>query len=304
MYLVVEYIESLLVCHNVHLCTVSTLSVLYLLAGLARRTSHVARRTSHVARRLAFLQLYNIHYYIFSLSSTMVKITADLVARAPVVFNPLGDRELQLRGLKIPNIRNLGVTMDQFDSIDLSSNEVQTLGNFPKQQRLQTLQLNDNSVARIEGAETAQALPNLKRLILTRNRIATFEDIDEIAHLKSLEFLSLEENPVTLLNGYRAYVVARMPQLRVLDYAKITQAERASAATQEPRERSKVDANNGSGMIAQGGNGSGSGSDTGLSKLSGEQIAALKEAASKAKTKAELMVLMNALETGVLPDGF
>ena len=50
----------------------------------------------------------------------MVKITADLVARAPVVYNPLGDRELRLRGLKIPNIRNIGVTMDQFDAIDLN----------------------------------------------------------------------------------------------------------------------------------------------------------------------------------------
>ena len=66
----------------------------------------------------------------------MVKITADLVARAPVVYTPLGDRELRLRGLKIPNIRNIGVTMDQFDAIDLSSNEVQTLGNFPKQRVL------------------------------------------------------------------------------------------------------------------------------------------------------------------------
>ena len=38
----------------------------------------------------------------------MVKITADLIARAPVVYTPLGDRELRLRGLKIPAIRNLG----------------------------------------------------------------------------------------------------------------------------------------------------------------------------------------------------
>ena len=71
---------------------------------------------------------------------------ADLVARAPVVYNPLGDRELRLRGLKIPNIRNLGVTMDQFDAIDLSSNEVHTLGNFPRQLRLHSVILNDNKL--------------------------------------------------------------------------------------------------------------------------------------------------------------
>ncbi len=38
---------------------------------------------------------------------------------ARAFINPVKERELDLRGLKIPLIENLGVTQDQFDSIDL-----------------------------------------------------------------------------------------------------------------------------------------------------------------------------------------
>ena len=116
----------------------------------------------------------------------MVKITAELILRSPVVFNPLGDRELVLRGLKIPAIRNLGVTQDQFDSLDLSDNDIQVLGNFPKQTRLSTVQLNDNQISSVEGQNVADALPNLTRLILTGNQIQRLEDLDEIARITTL----------------------------------------------------------------------------------------------------------------------
>ena len=119
-------------------------------------------------------------------SPLMVKITAELILRSPVVFNPLGDRELVLRGLKIPAIRNLGVTQDQFDSLDLSDNDIQVLGNFPKQTRLSTVQLNDNQISSVEGQNVADALPNLTRLILTGNQIQRLEDLDEIARITTL----------------------------------------------------------------------------------------------------------------------
>ena len=102
------------------------------------------------------------------------------------MYNPLGDRELVLRGLKIPAIRNLGVTQDQFDSIDLSDNDIQILGNFPKQSRLTSIQLNDNRISSVEGGSIAESLPNLTRLILTGNEIARLEDLDELAQLTSL----------------------------------------------------------------------------------------------------------------------
>ncbi len=48
--------------------------------------------------------------------------------RASTRLNPLQDRELDLRGYKIPMIENLGVAQDQFDAIDFSDNEIRALG--------------------------------------------------------------------------------------------------------------------------------------------------------------------------------
>ena len=101
----------------------------------------------------------------------------------------------------------------------------------------------------------------------------------------------MEDNPVTLLKGYRPYVVTRMPGLRVLDYVKITKVERAGGAM--AIEKGLVKSIGGS-----------SGSSSGGGGLSEEQKAALKEAVTKAKTKEELETLMKALDEGKLPEGF
>jgi U2 small nuclear ribonucleoprotein A' len=110
------------------------------------------------------------------------------------------------------------------------------------------------------------------------------------------EFLSLEDNPVTLLKGYRPYVVTRMPTLRVLDYVKITKSERAGGAM-------KIENGQLSGMSSGGSNGSSSSGSNG-SGLSEEEKVALKVAVTQAKTKEELEVLVKALDEGKLPDGF
>jgi len=40
----------------------------------------------------------------------MVKLTPELLAQAPSSLNPNKERQLDLRGYKIPTIENLGVT--------------------------------------------------------------------------------------------------------------------------------------------------------------------------------------------------
>ena len=75
-----------------------------------------------------------------SVIAKMVKLTVDLIEGAGQYINPIRDRELDLRlfnifpaelmylflcrGYKIPVIENLGTTMDQFDCIDFSDNEI------------------------------------------------------------------------------------------------------------------------------------------------------------------------------------
>lgn len=49
-------------------------------------------------------------------------------------------------GYKIPVIENLGATLDQFDTIDFSDNEVRKLDGFPLLKRLKTLLMNSNRI--------------------------------------------------------------------------------------------------------------------------------------------------------------
>lgn len=49
-------------------------------------------------------------------------------------------------GYKIPVIENLGATLDQFDTLDFSDNEVRKLDGFPLLRRLKTLLMNSNRI--------------------------------------------------------------------------------------------------------------------------------------------------------------
>ena len=79
----------------------------------------------------------------------MVKCTPDLIECAGQYINPVRDRELDLRGYKIPVIENPGSTLDQFDCIDMSNNEIRKLDGFPLLSRMKTLLLSNNRIVRI-----------------------------------------------------------------------------------------------------------------------------------------------------------
>ncbi|KAL1444234.1 hypothetical protein MTO96_045598, partial [Rhipicephalus appendiculatus] len=124
----------------------------------------------------------------------MVKLSQDLIQMAAQSINPVRDRELDLRGYKIPVIENLGATLDQFDCIDLSDNEIRKLDGFPVLKRLKSLMLNNNRICRI--AENLQEhLPALETLVLTNNQIQNLGDLDPLASIKTLTYLSLMKNP-------------------------------------------------------------------------------------------------------------
>ncbi|XP_013882642.1 U2 small nuclear ribonucleoprotein A' [Austrofundulus limnaeus] len=158
----------------------------------------------------------------------MVKLSAELIEQAAQYTNPVRDRELDLRGYKIPVLENLGATLDQFDTIDLSDNEVRKLDGFPLLRRLKTVLMNNNRICRI-GENLEQALPGLRELVLTNNNIQDLGDLDPLASVKTLTLLSLLRNPVTNKKHYRLYVINKLPQVRVLDFQKVKLKERQEA---------------------------------------------------------------------------
>lgn len=159
-----------------------------------------------------------------------MKLTPELIASSPSYINPLKDRELDLRGHKIPTIENLGVTRDQHDTIDLTDNSVSHLQNFPLLKRLSTLLVSNNRVAHISPT-LAKSIPNLNSLCLTNNAVSELGDLVPLGDLKQLEYISLVGNPVREKKYYREWVIFNCKSLRVLDYQRIQDKERKSAKT-------------------------------------------------------------------------
>ncbi|KAF8390799.1 hypothetical protein HHK36_025327 [Tetracentron sinense] len=209
----------------------------------------------------------------------MVRLTADLIWKSPHFFNAIRERELDLRGNKIPVIENLGATelsivsyllflldslflpwcsspcqlasrlelpstlylmvmilhtlflgswQDQFDTIDLSDNEIVKLENFPYLSRLGTLIMNNNRITRI-NPNIGEYLPKLHTLVLTNNRLVNLVEIDPLASLPKLQFLSLLDNNITKKPNYRLYVIHKLKLLRLLDFKKVKYKERIEA---------------------------------------------------------------------------
>lgn len=243
----------------------------------------------------------------------MVKLSQELIQMAAQSINPVRDRELDLRGYKIPVLENLGATLDQFDSIDLSDNEIRKLDGFPLLRRLRCLLLNNNRVCRI-GENLHEPLPALETLVLTNNQIQNLGDLDPLASLKNLTYLSLMKNPVTVKRHYRLYIIHRIPQLRVLDFRRIRQKERHAAQQLFKGKRGKqlekeVGAVSGGGRptthhpattasAASAAGGSAAAQPSQQAAGAGRQLEALKQALSRATTLDAVEHLGSALQSG------
>ena len=72
--------------------------------------------------------------------------------------------------------------------------------------------------------------PNLKVLYLHGNGIEKISELDKLSGLKNLRTLTVHGNPIEdEFSGYRHYIIARLPQLKNLDFSAITKQDRASA---------------------------------------------------------------------------
>lgn len=92
-----------------------------------------------------------------------MRLTSDVITNARAYYNALKQRELDIRGIRIPVMENLGAAQNQFDVIDLSDNSITKIENIPKFDRLNTLLLSNNLISRIASGLGAN-VPNCKNL--------------------------------------------------------------------------------------------------------------------------------------------
>mmetsp|Transcript_52219 Transcript_52219/g.137895 ORF Transcript_52219/g.137895 Transcript_52219/m.137895 type:complete len:266 (-) Transcript_52219:51-848(-) len=232
-----------------------------------------------------------------------MRLTLELLQTAPQSLNAAKQRQLLLRGLKIPTIENLGGTNDAYECIDLSDNDLIKLGNFPPLKRLHTMFLMSNRISRI-AEDCFDAMPNLRSVILTGNKLEKLVDLEPLTKLKGLEHLSLLENPVTKVKHYRPYMIHKCSKtLRILDFNRIKDKERKAASLLFAGDRGKKlmeeiapprVVGKGDQMTAV--------SDAPKSGPAPEVIERIKKAIADAETIEEVTRLERALKSGILPD--
>jgi len=224
-----------------------------------------------------------------------MKITTELIQGSPQFINPVGDREIQLRGLKIAVIENLGAAEDQFDTLDLSDNEIRLVGGFPPMPRLKNLVLNNNRVSRLSDT-IASALPNLTSIIVTNNRIRDFESVSVVQKLKYLETVSFLNNELCRHPHYRLLLIHWVPSLRFIDFRRIRDEERKNAkklfAGEKGQSLLKEVTDKSKAIVAAQ---LGEDISTGPSQ---QQVEAIKQAIAEAKTLEQVEKLERALKTG------
>uniref|UniRef100_A0A8D0H098 Small nuclear ribonucleoprotein polypeptide A' n=1 Tax=Sphenodon punctatus TaxID=8508 RepID=A0A8D0H098_SPHPU len=205
-----------------------------------------------------------------------------------------------ITGYKIPVIENLGATLDQFDAIDFSDNEIRKLDGFPLLKRLKTLLVNNNRICRIgEGLE--QSLPNLTELILTNNNITEMVELDPLATIKTLTYLSILRNPVTNKKHYRLYIIHKVPQIRVLDFQKVKLKERQEAEKMFKGKRGAQLAKDIARRTKTFNPGASLPTDKKKAGPSPGDVEAIKNAIANATTLAEIERLKGLLQSGQIP---
>lgn len=158
----------------------------------------------------------------------MGRLLPEVIEAAPQFLNPVGQYELSLRDLKIPVVESLGATLNQFDTIDFTNNDIRKLDGFPFLPKIKTLYFANNHIARI--AEDLQVyIPNLDTLMLNNNALQELTDIDPLGTIPKLAHVSFARNPIAMKKEYRLYVIHMLPNLRTLDCNRVTQKERDAA---------------------------------------------------------------------------
>lgn len=147
-----------------------------------------------------------------------MRLSAELLSKSTSFINTLNDRELDLRGNKIPFIENMGICNDGYDTIDLTDNILTILDNFPLMPRLKNFFVSNNQITEMNLANN---LPGIEMLILNNNKITDLNLLlKELSRLKKLRHLSLIGNPICMEKDYRERVFDQITGLSTLDFRK------------------------------------------------------------------------------------
>ncbi|XP_074591906.1 acidic leucine-rich nuclear phosphoprotein 32-related protein-like [Curcuma longa] len=129
------------------------------------------------------------------------------------------------------------------EHLSVANIRLSSLEGFPHLPSLRRLVLSDNRIASGLAALVEAGLEALCDLDLSNNRIASIEDLSQLAKLR-LESLDLYECPVTKIEGYRSKVFGMIPSLKYLDKVDTDGNERPETDEEEEEEEDVAEEEN------------------------------------------------------------
>ncbi|CCW70522.1 unnamed protein product [Phytomonas sp. Hart1] len=173
-----------------------------------------------------------------------MRLTIDLIRKAPQFNNAILQREIDLRGLSISSLDEnvLLLLENRFDVVNLTSNVLTTLEFFPLRSlhgakkpimnRVVTLIAHRNKIRKVSVGSCVMALPNVRHFLADRNNFSAVRDLYFLRFWQQLEIVSLEANPVLDRNTenydkrkIRLFVLFLCPRLKLINYSRVTQED-------------------------------------------------------------------------------
>ncbi|KAG7322008.1 hypothetical protein KOW79_014866 [Hemibagrus wyckioides] len=99
---------------------------------------------------------------------------------------------------------------------------------FVEPKRLAWLDLSFNNITHIHPVLTE--LVELRVLYLHGNSVCNFSEVDKLRTLPLLHTITLHGNNIETRHGYRNYVIATLPHLKMMDFSAVTKQERVTAS--------------------------------------------------------------------------
>ncbi|PIO27899.1 hypothetical protein AB205_0147730, partial [Aquarana catesbeiana] len=165
-------------------------------------------------------------WYVFIVSPLCLAVTEDLIRRRAEHNNCeiFTLEELSLHQQDLEKIDHLDKWCKELKILYLQNNVIPRIENVGRLKKLEYLNLALNNIERIENLEGCESL---QKLDLTVNFVGELSTVQSLQHNVHLRDLYLVGNPCAQYEGYRKYVVATLPQLKVRDIQRLSAAQNA-----------------------------------------------------------------------------
>mmetsp|Transcript_127111 Transcript_127111/g.219313 ORF Transcript_127111/g.219313 Transcript_127111/m.219313 type:complete len:1030 (-) Transcript_127111:224-3313(-) len=165
---------------------------------------------------------WHVHRYLRELNlrgNFIERVTPGLINNREIRMLDLSENYLA----KIENMDGLGL-----NTLYLAQNRLTSLEGIASLTNLQVLNVRHNGITSI-SALRSEDIPRLRKLCISENRVSNITEVEGLCSFPFLCDLLLAPNPIVELPHYRAQVLHRMPNLRLLDMQAATAEEKVKA---------------------------------------------------------------------------